>query len=440
MDTPSPAPLASPEDAARLFLTSIRHPTRLLVAISGGSDSTGLLLALKRAIADCGAPHSLVAATVDHALRADSSGEAQAVARLCASLDIPHRIMTWHGEKPLTGISATAREARYRLLADAATALGATAIVTGHTAEDQDETIAMRAARADEDSIGLSGMASATLYDRRIWLLRPFLKVRREAIRDYLCNSGFGWIDDPSNVDRRYERVRIRQDQSSVSPLSAEEAAVRRRHVSKGAADLIASSATLHAGCLIALSPEALGADPAILRHALATLVAIAGGKPHRPATAAMDKLMRLVGSGLPGRMTLARALVQYRRDGLYIMREVRDVLPRPVPAHTTLLWDGRYRITNPTDEALQVAPRTDNHLSPEAHVLPPAMLSHMAKISSQIRADSAFAGVSQAAPPHATVEPAFPLFDRFLAETDLPLADAVARLFGGKAYLPPPT
>jgi len=110
------------------------------------------------------------------------------------------------------------------------------------------------------------------------------------------------------------------------------------------------------------------------------------------------------------------------------------------VPAHTTLLWDGRYRITNPTDKALQVAPRTDLHLSPEAHVLPPAMLSHMAKISPQIRAESAFARVSQATPAHAKVEPAFPLFDRFLAETDLPLADAVARLFGGKAYLPPPT
>ncbi len=436
---PFPAPLVSPEDTARRFLTSIRHPTRMLVAISGGSDSTGLLLALKRALAVCGVPHSLVAATVDHALRHGSTDEAQAVARLCASLDIPHRILTWHGQKPLTGISAAAREARYRLLADATTALGATAIVTGHTADDQDETIAMRAARADEDRIGLSGMASATLYDRRIWLLRPFLNVRREAIRDYLSNAGFGWIDDPSNLDRRYERVRVRQDFSSVSPLSAEEAAVRRRHLSAGAADLIANTATLHAGCLITLSPEALDADPVILRHALATLVAIAGGKPHRPAAAAMDRLMRLVAAGKPGRMTLARALVQYRRDGLYSMREVRDVLPRPVPAHSTLLWDGRYRITNPTDETLQVAPCTELHPSPETGILPPAMLSHMARISPQIRADKAFAGVSQAPPARATVEPAFPLFDRFLAETDLPLAEAVARLFGGKAYLPLP-
>ncbi len=436
MDTPSPA---SPEDAARRLLISLRNPTRLLVAISGGSDSTGLLVALKRALADCGSPHGLVAATVDHALRPHSADEAQAVARLCASLDIPHRILTWHGAKPTTGISAAAREARYRLLADAAADFGATAIVTGHTADDQDETIAMRAARAAEDNLGLSGMAGAMLYDRRIWVLRPFLSVRREAIRDYLTDAGIGWIDDPSNADRRYERVRVRQDRGTAMRPSEEEATERRRQLSTGAAGLIERYTTLHAGSLIALSPDALVTEPAILRHALATLVAVAGGKPHRPGTAAMDRLMRLVGSGLPGRMTLARALVQCRRDGLYLMREIRDVLPRPVPAHSTILWDGRYRVTNQTDEVLQVGPRTEPLPSSKAAVLPPAMQRHMARISPEIRAVPGMGTGTEAPADPAAIEPAFPLFDRFLAETDLPLADTVARLFGRKAYLPPP-
>lgn len=436
MDTPSPA---SPEDAARRLLTSLRNPTRLLVAISGGSDSTGLLVALKRVLADSGSRHSLVAVTVDHALRPDSSGEARAVAQLCASLDIPHRIMTWYGTKPTSGISAAAREARYRLLADAAADFGATAIVTGHTADDQDETIAMRAARAEDDNLGLSGMAEAMLYHRRIWVLRPFLSVRREAIRDYLSATGLGWIDDPSNADRRYERVRVRQDRDAGARPSADEAIERRRQLSKGAALMIARCAMLHAGCLIALAPDALNAEPKILRHALATLVAVAGGRPHRPSTAAMDKLIQLFASGSPGRMTLGRTLVQFRRDGVYLLREIRDVLPRPVPAHSTILWDGRYRITNRTDEVLQVGPHTELLPPSEVGGLSPSMQRHMARISPLIKAVGETEAGAGEASAHATVEPAFPLFDRFLAETDLPLADAVARLFGRKAYLLPP-
>ncbi|MBV2184388.1 MAG: tRNA lysidine(34) synthetase TilS [Rhizobium sp.] len=436
MDTPIPA---LPEDAARRLLTSLSKPTRLLVAISGGSDSTGLLVALKRALAACGRPHSLVAATVDHALRPGSADEAQAVARLCTSLDIPHRILTWHGPKPSTGIPAAAREARYGLLADAAADFGAGAIVTGHTADDQDETVAMRAARAGDDNLGLSGMAAAMLYDRRIWVLRPFLSVRREAIRAYLSAAGFGWIDDPSNADRRYERVRVRQDRGDIPQPSAAEAAERRRHLSMGAAELFRRHATLHAGCLVMLSPDALTAEPEILRHALATLVAVTGGSPHRPGSASTDRLADFAVSGSPGRMTLAHTLVQRRREALYLMREIRGVLPRTVPAHSQIVWDGRYRVTNPSDDVLEVRPGKDMPAPSGTTLLTPAMQSHMARISPRIRAETPMETDAQASLPAAVIEPAFPLFDRFLPETDLPLANAVAHLFGRKAYLPPP-
>ena len=437
MDSPFPI---SPEDAARRLLISLREPIRLLVAISGGSDSTGLLLALHRTLANLQSPHSLVAATIDHALRPQSAEEARSVASLCASLGIPHRILTWHGTKPSTGISAAAREARYRLLADAAVDLGAAAIATGHTADDQHETVAMRAARAEADNLGLSGMASAMLYDRRIWVLRPLLSVHRAAIRDYLTDAGIGWIDDPSNSDRRYERVRVRQDRDPGMRPPADEAAKRRRALSNGAADLIENCATLHSGCLIALSPAALNADRHILRHALATLVAVAGGKPHRPGTAALDKLMRLATSGSPGRMTLSRTLVQRRRHGLYLMRELRDVLPRLVPAHSTILWDGRYRITNHSGDVLRIGPHSEP-LSPSgAGVLPTAMLRHMARICPEIWMVSEMGAETAVLPELVTVEPALPLFDRFLPDFDLALADAFARLLGRKAYLPLPT
>src|SRR5687768_3450393 len=98
----------------------------ILAAVSGGSDSKGLLLALHEAIARGGfSAFSLSACTIDHALRPESAEEARAVAHFCAGRKIPHLTRQWQGEKPETGLQAAAREARYKLLSDAAEKMGA---------------------------------------------------------------------------------------------------------------------------------------------------------------------------------------------------------------------------------------------------------------------------------------------------------------------------
>ena len=102
----------SPIDAANRFLQSLRKPARLLVAVSGGSDSAGLLIALKQAKAAVGDGVDLVAATIDHRLRRESADEAIRVGALAAGLGIAHVIRAWEDEKPASGVSAAAREAR----------------------------------------------------------------------------------------------------------------------------------------------------------------------------------------------------------------------------------------------------------------------------------------------------------------------------------------
>lgn len=203
------------EGAVTRFLNSFHKPTRLLVAVSGGGDSIGLLIALDEALKSGRlSGFSLFACTIDHGLRADSADEARWVGALCAGRGISHLTRSWSGPRPQRGLQAAAREARYALLVEAACDVGAAAIVTAHNSDDQRETVAMRGSRRN-DGAGLAGMAPATLVQNAVWLLRPLLGVPREDIRAFLRCRGQGWLDDPSNVNRAFERVRVRLDARS---------------------------------------------------------------------------------------------------------------------------------------------------------------------------------------------------------------------------------
>ena len=190
------------------------------------------------------------------------------------------------------GFRPQAREARYRLLANTAHALSADAIVTGHTLDDQIETVAMRADRSAEGAVGLAGMAPATLYAGRLWILRPYLRTRRNAIRSDLDGRGQRWIDDPSNEDLRYERIRVRQSAPAIEPSTIEEAAREREALSRRAAQWLIGSAEVFTGPVVAIKLSA-GAtlDMDVRDHALSTVIAILGGKSHRPAAASLARL-----------------------------------------------------------------------------------------------------------------------------------------------------
>nr|WP_186363378.1 tRNA lysidine(34) synthetase TilS [Rhizobium sp. ACO-34A] len=430
----------SPESAASGFLDRLSGSRRLLVAISGGSDSTGLLIALDRAIRSRRLPHSLTAVTIDHLLRAESTAEAEAVGGLCASLGIPHRTIAWNDKKPKTGISAAAREARYRLLTKAATEFATEIIVTGHTLDDQEETVAMRATRAADDNLGLAGMAKATLLDRRFWLLRPFLSVRRQDIRDYLHQLDLDWIDDPSNEDRKYERVRMRQDRHPIDPDAIRAAGVERTERSRQAATLIRAHATSYASLVVKLPPEeAHDLQSPAFQHALSTLCAVAGGRSHRPGRDSMDRLISFLATGRIGRITLSRALVERRKDGLFLMRENRDISPLEIPAGETAEWDGRFRITNRGTEMMLVTPGQSSLSANDVQGLSDGLVRHLHRISPSVTAGKAIVMPMDTSSGLIDIEPCLPLFDRFLPSFDLDLANAVAGLMGRKDYCPPP-
>ncbi|WP_180356024.1 tRNA lysidine(34) synthetase TilS [Aliirhizobium smilacinae] len=427
---------SSPCKAAEALIARLAGPSTILAAVSGGSDSIGLLLAFHQVLAaDARHGHKLVAATVDHGLRPEAADEADAVFRLCAELSIPHIIRRWDGEKPKSGISAASRDARYRLLIEAADSLDADVIITGHTLDDQIETVSMRAARSDSESnLGLAGMAEAVLLDRRRWLLRPFLATRREAIRDFLLRQGRGWADDPSNADRHYERVRVREslvDRSDALLEAIQSAARRRSRLAEEAAELARRHLRVEHGVLARLAPEALSEQSETLRHLLANLAAILGGRQHLPAATTMDRVMAMLDGRHMGRTTAGRVMFDLRRQGLFMHRENRDQVVTRVDEGETVVWDGRYRIGNLSDDFVTVgASSADRNLAialfPDA---PPAIAMRAMGVMPDITAAAPSSnGINKAS---VIAEPILAPYDRFLPQFDLILASELGLSFG---------
>lgn len=420
----------SPVEAVQRLLADIVKPARLLVAISGGSDSTGLLVALSKTNPS-GSGISLCAATIDHALRPESAAEARAVAALCGRLGIPHVIRRWEGAKPETGLSAASREARYRLLVEIADGIDATAILTGHTLDDQAETVAMRAARSgSEDNLGLAGMAEAVLLERRRWLLRPFLKTRRADIRAFLTAEGESWIDDPSNLNPRYERVRVRgqlETENAFDEAALARAVEWRTALSDTVARLVHDHVTIRHGVLAHLAPAGLKGETAVRRHALALLSAVLGGRAHALRGESIDRVMAFLDSGQPGRITAGRVIFDLRREGLYLSRENRGLMPLHVPAGQAASWDGRYRIANNSASEIIIgptAPDRDEALAQFPDV-PPAIAMRAMSVAPWVEANRSPAGGQ------ILIQPTLGPFDRFLPQFDLNLGREFAFLLG---------
>ena len=215
------APITPPE-AEDLF-AGLMDARGIVAAVSGGPDSTCLMHLLAAWREGVERP-PIVVATVDHGLRLESAAEARQVGRWAKALGFRHRILTWRGDKPGTGVQEAAREERYRLLADFARKVDASHVVTAHTLDDQAETVAMRLLRGTGVG-GLAGMRPEIVRNE-IVLARPFLAVTKARLLAACAAGGWPFLDDPSNADLRFARAHMREN---VMPLLAREGLTAER-------------------------------------------------------------------------------------------------------------------------------------------------------------------------------------------------------------------
>ena len=197
-------------DEIRNWLSLAETCRHILLAVSGGPDSVAMMrIVVHWTRTLTGVVPRLSVASVDHGLRPESAGEAEAVSRWAAETGLASAVLRWAGEKPRSGVMAAARDARHRLLSAHADAIGADALMLAHHADDQAETVLMRLA-AGSGLTGLAGMAPESRWGA-LRVLRPFLACPGERLRAALLEDGHPFIADPSNDHPAYARVRLRQ-------------------------------------------------------------------------------------------------------------------------------------------------------------------------------------------------------------------------------------
>ncbi len=257
--------------AVRVALAGVDGP--VVIGLSGGADSLALTAAVAFEAPKIGV--SAIAVVVDHGLQPGSDIVAARAVAAAGDLGIPARAVAVEvGTEG--GLEAAAREARRAALRDAARAAGARTILLAHTLDDQAETVMIGLARGS-GATSLAGMAPIRADDGLVWL-RPLLAVRRETTRAACLAEGLPAWHDPHNLDRRFLRVRVREEvlprlEVELGPGVAEALARTAEQLREDAdafaemIDEVIEDIVEPAEAGIAVSVAALVANPAALRH-----------------------------------------------------------------------------------------------------------------------------------------------------------------------------
>jgi tRNA(Ile)-lysidine synthase len=311
---------------------------RILVALSGGADSTALVAVLA-ALRDAGAVAEVRALHVDHGLRADSPQDAVAAAESCRALGVPFegvRVTVARGN-----VQAEARRARYAALREGAARAGSTRIATAHTRTDQAETVLLRLVRG-AGARGLSGIPA-----RRGGIVRPLLDRSRDEIRGYLAGRGLRWREDPTNATARYARNRMRLE---VIPLLARENSAVEAALARAAALARDDERALTALARALLAPDGTvplaalrNAPKAVRRRAVRLLWRAARGTGRGLTADHVEAVLAIAGGRRPRRVDLPHTVVARARYGRLSL--ARDAAPAASLAAVEVPAPGLYRL-----------------------------------------------------------------------------------------------
>ena len=325
------------------------------IAVSGGSDSMALFHILTDWKSD-NKPKIFVA-SIDHGLRPESNSAVEFVKKICETKRIEHVTLSpdTHLSKVQGNLQNNARSARYQLLRNWAISRNLQCVFIGHTLDDQEETLLLRFFRGS----GVDGLAAIEKKSSRngiLWV-RPLLKFRKEELRNYLRNNSYSWIDDPSNNDDKYQRVKVRKllQQLKSSSLITPNFVNTSDHMLRASKLLrekaVSSSKTLlsfnDVGQIMFAVEEFSELFEDTQYRILSGIISWFSGRFYKPRFSQLEKIYCKVvdARNLTG-ATLGGTVFKKKNGIVTVTRELASVKEEYLIENEKFIWDNRWLIT----------------------------------------------------------------------------------------------
>ena len=324
------------------------------IAVSGGSDSIALFHIITEWEAE-NKPEILVA-SVDHGLRSESKAEVEFVKKICEMKGVKHFSLkpTKNILKARGNLQDNARLARYQLLRNWAISNDLQCILVGHTLDDQEENLLIRFLRGSGVD-GLASMENMVVRNEILWI-RPLLKYRKEELRNYLRNNNYSWIDDPSNHDDKYQRVKMRKllKQLKSDGLIAPNFVKTADHMSR-ASKLSKEIAKQNSKTLLSFNDvgqitfevekfSKLFEDTQL--RVLSGIISWFSGKFYKPRFSQLENMHNKILNGKLTGATLGGTVFKKENDKITVTRELASIEKNYLVKEEKFIWDNRWLIT----------------------------------------------------------------------------------------------
>lgn len=332
---------------------SFENQPKIVVATSGGPDSLALCLLLSKWTARN--KGKLIALTVDHLLRKESTAEALKVNQWLTTRGIEHHILPWTGSKPTADIQNKARTARYHILEQWCEQHHILHLFLAHHADDQEETILQRLLHGS-GPLGLQGMKECT-YHPFGRVLRPLLCFSKQELVDYLEHEGQEYFLDPSNKNLQFERVKARSllpqlHNLTTTPYPLAQTAKKCGDFVEIAfsalADFFLQAVHLSEFGFLKIARKAFGElDFPLQSLALSQCLQAIGANPYPFSAKQLGGILQKIHNHQ--NTTIGGCLVVIKSAHILIVREVR-ALPLPVIIQKNQIWwDNRFIVNMPS-------------------------------------------------------------------------------------------